>query len=94
MSRYCVVENDKRLAGVPEYISVSGSFNFYVCIEIKRKPGTTNSSISVTCFTKEDRRIAIASKFKWYQAVENMPSSAKQLNLTANFYQVSPRGKF
>lgn len=91
MSNYCVLDNGERLSGNPPYIKVHGNFNYYVCIDLKRKPGTTNSSITIDCFSKEDRRIAIASKYKWFQTSKGSPN--RPLNITTNFYQISPRGK-
>lgn len=93
MGKFCVIENDTRLSGIPKYISITGNFNCYVSVELKRKPGTTNSSITINCFTKEDRKIAIAAKLKWFQGLQGKPESNRQINLLSNFYQISPRGK-
>lgn len=88
MKNFCVVENNQPSSNFQSYLKVSGQFSFYVCIDIQRKPGTTNSSVSITTFSKPDRTIAIGSKCKWFL----MTSSGKfDLNMTANYYQCSPR---
>jgi hypothetical protein len=91
MSNFCVLENGVQSGNYSKYLKVSGNFNYYVCVELKRKPGTTNSSISITTFGKNDRKIAIASKNSWSQAT-SQSQQVYPLNLTANFYQLSPRG--
>lgn len=88
MQNYCVVENGQLSNNFRNYIKVSGSFNYFACIEIKRKPGQTDSSISITCFSKPDRTIAIAASFRWLQ---NTQFGQYNLNMTANLYQCSPR---
>jgi hypothetical protein len=88
MQNFCVIENGQLSNNFQEYIQVSGAFNYFVCIEIKRKPGTTNSSIAITPFSKPDRNLAIAAKYRWLQ-ISN--EAQYNLNMTANFYQLSPR---
>ena len=88
MQRFCVIENDKASNNYQSYLSVSGQFNYFVAVEVKRKPGTSNSNISVTAFSRADRSIAIAVKFKWEQIDGDFNYD---LNMTANFYQLSPR---
>jgi hypothetical protein len=88
MKNFCVNENNQPSASFQNFVKVSGQFNFYVCIDIQRKPGTTNSSIAITTFSKSDRTIAIGSKCKWFL----LTTSGKfDLNMTANYYQCSPR---
>ena len=88
MQQFCVIENDRPATGYQSYLSVSGQFNFFVAVEVKRRPGTSNSNISITAFSRADRAIAIAVKCRW----EQIDGEYKyDLNMTANFYQLSPR---
>ena len=88
MQNFCVIENGQLANTFQHYVEVSGSFNYFLCIEIKRKPGTTNSSIALTPFSRADRNIAIAAKYRWLQLGKE---TQYNLNMTANFYQLSPR---
>ncbi len=88
MQQFCVIENDKLANSYQSYLSVSGQFNFFVAVDLKRKPGTSNSNISITAFSRPDRAIAIGVNYKW----EQLDGEYKyDLSMTANFYQLSPR---
>ena len=65
VNKFLVVENGQQLSSSPSYVQVMGDFDFYVKMEIKRNANTTSSSIDFSCFSKADRRIAIAAKFHW-----------------------------
>lgn len=88
MNNFCVIENGQVSGSFQDYLQVTGSYNYFVCVDIQRKPGTTNSSISITTFSRADRSIAIGSKCKWFLRTSD---SKYDLHMTANFYQVSPR---
>lgn len=92
MKSACVVINGLESSNFQEFLKVSGDFNYYVCIDIKRKAGTTNSSLSITAFTKADRRIAIAVKYRWFHLGANPLTDRFQIDKTANHYQLSPKG--
>lgn len=88
MANFCVIENNQPSSNYQGYVKVSGQFNFYVCISIQRKASTTSSSIAITTFSKPDRTIAIGAKCKWFLLTG---SGKYDLNMTANYYQCSPR---
>ncbi len=89
MNAFCVLENDKLTNNFQKYLTVTGTFTFFVCVDIKRKPGTSNSSISIATFAKADRKIAIATKCRWnlVAAEGDYP-----IHNSGNSYQLSPRG--
>lgn len=88
MDQYCVIENNRESNSYHGYLKVTGDFNFFVAIDIKRKPGMCNSNISLSAFSRSDRMIAIGVKYRWRQ-IDGQDKY--DLNMTANFYQLSPR---
>lgn len=88
MSNFCVIENGQVSGSFQSYVQVTGNYNYFVCVDIQRKAGTTNSSIAITTFSRADRSIAIGSKCKWFLRTTD---SKYDLHMSANFYQVSPR---
>ena len=92
MQSACVLVNGLETPNYQEFLKVSGNFNYFVCIDIKRKAGTTNSSLSITAFTKSNRNIAIAVKYRWFHIGSNPLSDRTPIEKTANHYQLSPKG--
>lgn len=93
MQAASVVVNGAETSDYQGFLQVSGTFNYFVCIEIKRSPGTTNSSIVVTAFTKSNKNIAIAVKYQWFHMGANPLKDRSGLNRQGSHYQLSSIGK-
>lgn len=89
MSAFCVFENGKLARAFQDYLEVTGSYKFFVVIEINRKPGTTDSTIIITPFRKADRKIKISSEICWSQV---SAAGESVLESMPHQYQVSARG--
>ena len=49
MQSLIVLENGQQTASFSKYLRVTGVYNYFVALDIKRKPGTTNSVIQAQC---------------------------------------------
>lgn len=92
MNSACVLVNGLETKNYQEFLKISGDFNYFVCVDVKMKAATTNSSISITAFTKSNRTIAIAVKNRWFHLGDNPLVDRYPIDKTANHYQLSPKG--
>ena len=65
-------------------IKIKGNFNFFVNVESKGDFLTTSSNISISCFTRNNRKIIIASKFKWKRM--DISSYDEIIPISTNYY--------
>lgn len=93
MESVAILENGLPTTGTPKYIKVSGLHNYYVVVDIKRKPGTTNSSVIVKTYTNSTRATPVHVAHNWSHAnvVTNPNSSIMAMN--DDTYHLSPLGK-
>lgn len=89
MSAFCVFENGKLSSKFQDYLQVTGNYNFFVVVEISRQPGTTNSTVVVTPFTKADRKKKVNAEVCWSQV---SAAGEAKLESMPNQYQMSARG--
>lgn len=88
-SSFEYVENSVRKSAIPKHIRVFGKFNFHVRVEVKRKPAKTDSSISVSTYTKAGKKEGLLTTYRWYHVTPD--SERFDLGITANNYELSPR---
>jgi hypothetical protein len=92
MQTSSVTVNGSETQNYQGYLQVSGLFNYFVSIEVSKSPGTTNSSIVVTAFTKSNKNIAIAVKYQWFHVGANPLKDRSSLNKHGSHYQLSSVG--
>lgn len=88
-THFSYFENGQHVKIVPEYLEVGGEFNYHVQVQLKGRPSTTNSSMSVACFTQDDKTCPVDCIFRW----EQISSQAETFDtyLESNQYEFSPR---
>ena len=86
MENVQVVENGTKLSSIPEYLRITGGFNYFVTVNVKGPPSTTSSAISIVCHSKAQRKAPVAALFRWFRGEH--PEGAK-----SNFYQCGPRDR-
>ena len=83
MSRVLILENEKEIQEDNAfYIRSSGNFNYFMTIDIRGIPRSTNSSIMIFCYSKANRQNIIATKFQYKRVMtENQHFIKNESNL-------------
>ena len=68
--RIVKVNGKKKKVRDLEYLNVEGEFNWFVDVEIKGDPGTLDSSIMITCYSKSNKKVVIANSYEWIRKGE------------------------
>lgn len=88
-SSFEYMENGVKKSTIPKHIRVFGKFNYHVRIEVKRKPAKSDSSISISTYTKAGKKEGLLTTYHWYHVTQD--SERFDLAVTANHYELSPR---
>jgi hypothetical protein len=91
MHNVMVTENGNMNPKLSQFVKVTGNFNYFLHVEIKKVMGTTNSSITVQTFTSPDRTTPVDSNINWIHisSAANNPKMS-QLNFHGHTYSLSP----
>lgn len=92
MQSSSVTVNGSETHNYQGFLQISGLFNYFVSVEVSKSPGTTNSSIVVTAFTKSNKNIAIGVKYQWFHVGVNPLKDRSSLNKHGSHYQLSSVG--
>jgi len=74
---------------LPEYYEITTMNDYYVEVNVSRKPGTTNSSLTVKTFSSKGGE-EISSTFKWFQSSETQLK--RPLPVELNTLDITPKG--
>ena len=86
---YIYVENGVIVSGNPAYFRVFGKFDYFVKVDVTRRPGLTDSCISVGVYRQNDRKEAVQCNMKWNHITEELDRF--NLNIPGSYYECSPR---
>lgn len=70
-----------------ESFSLKGTYNYFVEPLAKGTPPFQSTIISLTAYSKSDRKIAIATKCKWYRI--RGERKTQLLGINSNTFQIS-----
>ena len=85
MSRIKILENDREIPlNSAFYLKTSGSFNYFLTLEIRGNPRSTGSSLMIFAYSKPDRRNIIATQFA-YRRIKN--SQTETINNKSNCFR-------
>lgn len=66
---------------------IKGQYNFFLDVQIKGQSSLQSSILSVNAFSRNDRKIAIAIKCKWFRV--RAGRKYQLLGIHSNTYQIS-----
>ena len=89
---YEVYENGQLVNNYQQYLLVDGAFDFFVKVDLKRKPGTTNSTISISTHTNSTKTAHVVSKVQWAHSTAAPVPKYTQLKITSHTHHLSPLG--
>lgn len=68
------------------YVNATGDYNYYLTVDIKGNPGSSNSGIVIKSYSKATRNVVIANNYQWFR--KDKLTNNKIQNMS-NFYQCS-----
>lgn len=92
MANFLVQENGEPSKGYSNYLNVGGTINYFLLIELRRKPGTTNSSIQVKAFTAPDMAKQVAISLHWAHTTATPHPKYTPIAFQGETYHLSPLG--
>lgn len=92
MTSFLVQENGEVSKNFSSYLNVGGSVNYFVLVELRRKPGTTNSSIQVKAFTSSDMTKQVAIGLQWAHTTATPHPKYTPIAFQGETYHLSPLG--
>jgi hypothetical protein len=92
MQSLIVLENGQQTASYSKYLKVTGVYNYFVALDIKRKPGTTNSVIQAQCYTNSSRSSEVHVAYNWSHTSSTDNTRQSTIPVNTSFYQLSPMG--
>ena len=85
MSRIKILENDREIPlSSAFYLKTTGTFNFFLTIDIRGNPRSTGSSLMIFAYSKPDRTNIIATEFA-YRRIKN--SQTEKINNRSNCFR-------
>lgn len=83
------IENGNKIQKLPSYMRVFGEYNYYVEVEVRRRPGLTDSQLIVTAYKKPDKKNFLRNQTRWLHISSD--GDRYDLNVSTQYYQLSPR---
>lgn len=71
-----------------DFLSITGQINYHVDVQIKGQYAYHSNNVSITCYSNTDKRIAIATKCKWFR-VKSSERCYQLIGVSSNTYQCS-----
>ena len=92
MDMFAVVENGMESKEYEAYMTVGGAFNYFVVVDLKRKPGLTNSSVTITAYRDTSKAAPIDTIIQWAHTTAAPVPKYSQLMIQNNTYHLSAVG--